>query len=222
MTNTTPRASWTKVTLVGGQQLHSSPRYRESWAGNWILPARCRRPETRPGPAPRPTQRECEVSNALDGDALTRSFAAPFPCTLQINELQDLLGFKKKQHKPGSVFLLGPRALMCWEREGSQWVSWPGEGLSHQQAHMQTQPPSHPLGGRPVDRYHLPPNVKGPGQIGIQRRGKAADFSYNVGRAALQNMRGEGKVWVVRRGGQIRTRWAGGAAPFSTGPSHLE
>lgn len=108
---------------------------------------------------------------------------------------------------------------MCWEREGSQWVSWPGEGLSHQQAHMQTQPPSHLLGGRPVDRYHLPPSVKEPGQIGTERRGKASDFSYNVGRAALQNMRGEGKVWVVRRGGRIRTRWAGGAAPFSTGPS---
>lgn len=79
MTNTTPCISWTNVILVGSQELHSSPRYRESWGANWILPAQCSRLETQPGLALRPTQRERVLSNELDSDALPHSFAAPFP-----------------------------------------------------------------------------------------------------------------------------------------------
>lgn len=49
MTNTPQRISWTNVILVGSQELHGAPRYRESWGGNWILPARCSQLETRIG-----------------------------------------------------------------------------------------------------------------------------------------------------------------------------
>lgn len=62
-----------------------------------------------------------------------------------------------------------------------------GDGLSHSLAYMQTQPPSHPLGERLLDRY-CPQNLPVPGGLGksgLRGVRKAVEWLHVMGRAAL-------------------------------------